>query len=178
MSQKKEMKFKFTPIIIVVFFFIIFIIFITGLKNSNIYTPNINIEKKVPSFSLNSLYADKETITEKIFDDNKFHLMNIWSSWCIPCREEHEFLMELKINEKIQITGFNYKDKTNNAKNFLDELGNPYTKIVIDGDGTASIDWGAYGVPESFLIYQNKIIKRYIGPINGKSLTEIEKIIE
>ena len=172
------MKFKLTPVIVVLFFFITFIIFFIGLKNSNIYTPNINTEKKVPSFTLKSFYPDNENITEKIFDDNKFHFMNIWSSWCIPCREEHKFLMRLKINEKIQLIGFNYKDKTNNAKNFLDELGNPYSKIVIDEDGTASINWGAYGVPESFLIYQNKIIKRYIGPINNKSLMEIEKIIE
>ena len=172
------MKLNLTPIIVVLSFFIIFIIFFTGLKNSNVYTPNINTEKKVPSFTLNSFYVYNETITEKIFDDDKFHLMNIWSSWCIPCREEHEFLMKLKINEKIKLTGFNYKDKTDNAKKFLDELGNPYSKIVIDEDGTASINWGAYGVPESFLIYQNKIIKRYIGPINGKSLMEIENIIE
>ena len=172
------MKFKLTPIIVVLLFIIIFIIFFTGLKNSNIYTPNINKEKKVPSFTLKSFYTDNETITEKIFDNDKFHLMNIWSSWCVPCRKEHEFLMKLKVNDKIQLTGLNYKDKTNNAKIFLGELGNPYSRIVIDGDGTAAINWGAYGVPESFLIYQNKIIRRYIGPINGKILKEIEKIVE
>ena len=172
------MKFKLIPIIVVSIFFITFVIFFIGLKNSNIYTPNINLEKKVPFFVLKSLDKNNQTINEKIFDGNKFYLMNIWSSWCIPCREEHRFLMKLKLNKKIELIGFNYKDKTNNARKFLDELGDPYTKIVIDGDGTASINWGAYGVPESFLIYQNKIIKRYIGPIDDKSLIEIEKIIE
>ena len=172
------MKSKLVSIIVVSIFFITFIIFFLGLKNSNIYTPNINLKKKVPFFVLKSFYENNDTTTEKIFEDDKFYLMNIWSSWCIPCRDEHKFLMKLKLNKKIELIGFNYKDKINNAKKFLDELGDPYTKIVIDGDGTASINWGAYGVPESFLIYQNKVIKRYIGPINDKSLTEIEKIIE
>ena len=172
------MKSKLVPIIVVSIFFITFVIFFTSLKNSNIYTPNINLEKKIPHFFLKSLDGNNETINEKIFDGDKFYLMNIWSSWCIPCREEHRFLMKLKLNKKIELIGFNYKDKINNARKFLNELGDPYTKIVIDGDGTASINWGAYGVPESFLIYQNKIIKRYIGPIDYKSLMEIEKIIE
>ena len=104
--------------------------------------------------------------------------MNIWASWCIPCRDEHEFLMELKKNQKIKLIGFNYKDNFKNAKSFLKDLGNPYDIIVLDKDGTSSIDWGAYGVPESFLIYQNNIIKRFIGPINNDDLLGIQKIIK
>ena len=104
--------------------------------------------------------------------------MNIWASWCIPCRDEHKFLMKLKKSEEIELIGLNYKDNNSNAKNFLGEIGNPYDKIFVDKDGTSSINWGAYGVPESFLIYKNKIIKRYIGPINNEDLIEIEKIIK
>ena len=74
--------------------------------------------------------------------------------------------------------GLNYKDNNKNAKNFLGELGDPYDKIFVDKDGTSSINWGAYGVPESFLIYKNKIIKRYIGPIDIENLIEIKKIIK
>ena len=85
--------------------------------------------------------------------------------------------MELKKNEKIKLIGFNYKDNFKNASSFLKNLGNPYDIIVLDKDGTESIEWGAYGVPESFLIYQNKIIKRFIGPINNQSLSEINKIV-
>ena len=152
-------------------------IFLKGLKNSNIYAPNINLEKKVPSFELKSFENNNNIISEKIFKDDKYYLMNIWASWCIPCREEHEFLMELKKNEKIKLIGFNYKDNFKNASSFLKNLGNPYDIIVSDKDGTASIEWGAYGVPESFLVYQNKIIKRFIGPINNQSLSEINKIV-
>ena len=72
---------------------------------------------------------------------------------------------------------FTYKDTFKNASSFLKDLGNPYNIIVLDNDGTASIEWGAYGVPESFLVYQNKIIKRFIGPISKEDLLEIQKIV-
>ena len=171
------MKSKFIPLILILIFLIIFVIFFKGLKNSNIYTPNTNLEKKVPSFELKSFENNSVIISEKIFKDNKYYLMNIWASWCIPCKEEHEFLMELKKNEKIKLIGFNYKDNFKNASSFLKNLGNPYDIIVLDKDGTASIEWGAYGVPESFLVYQNKIIKRFIGPISIEDLLEIQKTI-
>ena len=171
------MKSKFIPLILILIFIITFVIFFKGLKNPNIYTPNTNLEKEVPSFKLKSFENGSIIISEKIFKNNDYHLMNIWASWCIPCKEEHEFLMELKKNNKIELIGFNYKDNFTNASSFLKDLGNPYDIIVSDKDGTASIQWGAYGVPESFLVYQNKIIKRFIGPINYKDLLEIQKII-
>ena len=170
------MKSKIIPLILILIFFITFVIFFKGLKNSNIYTPNTNLEKKVPSFVLKSL-ENNNIISEKIFKDDKYYLMNIWASWCIPCREEHEFLMELNKDQKIELIGFNYKDNFKNASSFLKDLGNPYDIIVLDKDGTSSIDWGAYGVPESFLIYQNNIIRTFIGPINNDDLLEINEII-
>ena len=171
------MKSKFIPLILILIFLITFVIFFRGLKNTNIYTPDANLKIEVPSFKLKSFENDSIVISEKIFKDHDYYFMNIWASWCIPCKEEHEFLMELKKDDKIQLVGFNYKDNFTNASSFLKDLGNPYNIIVSDKDGTASIEWGAYGVPESFLVHQNKIIKRFIGPINNKDLLEIEKII-
>ena len=171
------MKSKFIPLILIFIFLITFVIFFKGLKNSNIYTPNTNLKKEVPLFELKSFDNDSIVISEKIFEDNKYYLMNIWASWCIPCREEHKFLMKLKKDKRIELIGFNYKDNFTNASSFLKDLGNPYDIIVSDKDGTASIEWGAYGVPESFLVYQNKIIKRFIGSINNEDLLEIQKII-
>ena len=171
------MKFKIIQTIIILAFTVTFIIFFKGLKNSNIYTPDTNLKKEVPPFELKSFENNSIVITEKIFKDNDYYFMNIWASWCIPCKEEHKFLMELKKDDKIELIGFNYKDNFKNASSFLKDLGNPYNIIVSDKDGTASIEWGAYGVPESFLVHQNKIIKRFIGPINNKDLLEIEKII-
>ena len=171
------MKSKFIPLILILIFLITFVIFFKGLKNSNIYTPDTNLKKAVPSFELKSFENGSIVISEKIFEDNDYYFMNIWASWCIPCKEEHEFLMELKKNDRIELIGFNYKDNYTNASSFLKDLGNPYDIIVSDKNGIASIDWGAYGVPESFLVYQNKIIKRFIGPINNEDLLEIQKII-
>ena len=171
------MKSKFISLILILFFLITFVIFFKGLKSSNIYTPNTNLEKKIPSFELKSFENNSIIVTEKILKDNEYYFMNIWASWCIPCKEEHKFLMELKKNGKIKLIGFNYKDNFNNASSFLKDLGNPYDIIVLDKDGTGSIEWGAYGVPESFLVYQSKIIKRFIGPINSEDLLEIQRTI-
>jgi len=170
------MKSKYIPLILILIFLITFVIFFKGLKSSNIYTPNTILEKKIPSFELKS-FENNSIITEKIFKDNDYYFMNIWASWCIPCKEEHKFLMELKKNGKIKLIGFNYKDNFKNASSFLKDLGNPYDIIVSDNDGTGSIEWGAYGVPESFLVYQSKIIKRFIGPISSEDLLEIQRTI-
>jgi cytochrome c biogenesis protein CcmG/thiol:disulfide interchange protein DsbE len=84
----------------------------------------------------------------------------------------------LNKEEKIEIIGLNYKDDKKNAKIFLKELGNPYNIVLSDEDGTVAIEWGAYGVPETFLIYDNKIIKKIIGPINENSIVEIKMLIQ
>ena len=97
------MKPKFIPLFLISIFVITFVIFFKGLKNSNIYTPNINLKKEVPSFELKSFENDSIVISEKIFKDNNYYFMNIWASWCIPCKEEHEFLMELKKDDKIEL---------------------------------------------------------------------------
>lgn len=81
-------------------------------------------------------------------------------------------------NNKIEIIGLNYKDNINNAEKFINELGNPYSIILLDKEGTKAIEWGAFGVPETFLIYENKIIKRYIGPLNSNLVDEIKNYIE
>ena len=86
--------------------------------------------------------------------------------------------MDLTKNDNLKVIGINYKDTKKNANNFLKELGNPYDKIIFDNKGTNSIEWGAYGVPESFLINKNKIIKKYIGPLNEESMKEIKLFIK
>ena len=171
------MKSKVIAITLILFFLFTFVIFFKGLKNPNLYTPISIQEKEVPSFELKSFGDDTKIVSEKIFRGNKYYLMNIWASWCIPCREEHKFLMELKKDKKIELIGLNYKDNFKNATSFLKDLGNPYNVIVSDKDGIVSINWGAYGVPESFLIHENKIIKRFIGPINNDDLSELKKIV-
>ena len=172
------MKNKLLPLSITFVFIIIFIIFFKGLQNTNIYTPETKTIYEVPSVSVKLFNSNEIVNTLEIFNSDKFYLLNIWSSWCVPCREEHPVLMELKNNDRLKVIGMNYKDTKDNAKNFLEELGNPYDQIIFDSKGTNAIEWGAYGVPESFLINNNKIIKKYIGPLNKVSVEEIKSFIK
>ena len=91
-------------------FVIIFIIFYKGLQNTNIYTPGVQINNEIPSFSAKLLYSNKVINSPEIFESNKFYLLNIWSSWCVPCKQEHPLLVELKKNKNIEVIGINYKD--------------------------------------------------------------------
>tara|TARA_Y100000389_G_scaffold191075_1_gene216655 strand:+ start:613 stop:1131 length:519 start_codon:yes stop_codon:yes gene_type:complete len=172
------MKNKLLPFLVTLIFTIIFIIFYKGLQNSNIYMPEIKTSYEVPSISVKLFNSNEIVNTLEIFNSDKFYLLNIWSSWCVPCRQEHPILMELTKNKKLNVIGINYKDTKKNAKNFLEELGNPYNMIIFDNKGTNAIEWGAYGVPESFLINKNKIIKKYIGPLNEGSIEEIKLFIK
>ena len=171
------MKNKFS-ILLIVFFTFIFIIFYKGLNNSNIYVPSTQVEKDVPDLKVKLLRSQNEIELKSLFEGNEFYLINIWSSWCGPCREEHPILMNLKNQKNINIIGLNYKDNKANAEKFLSELGNPYYEILEDNNGSKSIELGAYGVPESFLIHQNKIIRKYIGPLNQNLFTEINNLIK
>ena len=172
------MKTKIFPIFISIVFILIFIIFYRGLQNSNIYIPKSNIEKEIPNFDAKILYGYEKLNSKEVFKKDKFYLMNIWASWCVPCRDEHTYLMDLSNQKTIEVIGLNYKDNITNAKKFLEELENPYKTILLDEDGTIAIEWGAYGVPETFLINDQKIIKKYIGPLNSNSLIEIKKLVK
>jgi len=172
------MKKNFLLTVLILFFFVVFTVFYKGLQNPNIYTPAKNLKKTIPSFSVYKFDNDTIINSEQIFDGESFYLMNIWASWCVPCREEHPYLMQLKTQDNLIIVGLNYKDKKSSAKNFLKKLNNPYNILLSDQDGTVSIEWGAYGVPETFLIRKNKIIKKIIGPMDSKSFLEIKRIIK
>ena len=173
------MKNKFNIIILFIFLIFCFIIFYKGLDNSNTYVPKSNIEKNLPVFKAKNFSSNTYINSANIFAEESYYILNIWASWCAPCRKEHPLLMELSKNQSIKLIGLNYRDNLDNAKNFINELGNPYTEILIDEDGTLSVEFGAYGVPETFLINKNKkIIKKFVGPINKEIVEEIKLIIK
>jgi cytochrome c biogenesis protein CcmG, thiol:disulfide interchange protein DsbE len=173
------MKNKILPIIISLFFLFCFLIFYKGLNNSNTYIPRFSEKKSIPVFKAKDFYLNTHINSEDIFKKDSFYILNIWASWCIPCKKEHPLLMKLSENKSITLIGLNYRDNLNNAKNFIDELGNPYSQILIDEDGILGIEFGAYGVPETFLIDKDRmIIKKFIGPINKKNLEEIRLFIK
>ncbi|GAA2843918.1 cytochrome c biogenesis protein CcmG/thiol:disulfide interchange protein DsbE [Aminobacter aminovorans] len=113
----------------------------------------------------------------------KVTLVNVWASWCAPCREEHPVLLELSKDQRFSIAGLNYKDKPENARRFLGDLGSPYKAIGVDQNGRTAIDWGVYGVPETFLIGKDgKVAFKHVGPLSPDAVTttlmpEIEKAL-
>lgn len=112
---------------------------------------------------------------ENMFEDNMLRgdgvkLVNFWASWCAPCRAEHPNLQKLA-DEGLVIYGVNYKDKPDNALGFLEELGSPYTAVGADSSGRMALDWGLYGVPETYVIDGNgEIVLRFAGPVTQRSL--------
>jgi cytochrome c biogenesis protein CcmG/thiol:disulfide interchange protein DsbE len=168
------MKINFSKIII--FSFVIFFLLILWLglnKNNNYDTKNL-IGKEISNFELPSIHSS-ESISHKDLKQNQFTLINFFASWCSPCRLEHKYLIKLTYqNKNIKILGINFKDKKNNALNFLNELGDPYSFVAEDPDGKTSILFGIYGIPESILINKElTIIKKIVGPIDQRQFKEI-----
>jgi cytochrome c biogenesis protein CcmG, thiol:disulfide interchange protein DsbE len=98
-------------------------------------------------------------------------IVNVWASWCAPCREEHPFLLDLTKDERFIVAGINYKDRPQNALGFLAELGNPFDVIGTDENGRAAIEWGVYGVPETFIVGRDgTILHKHVGPLTEASL--------
>ena len=173
------MKNKLILSITIIFLSFCFVVFYKGLNNSNTYTPQINDKKNIPIFKAKDFNSNIYINSEKIFEEDIFYIVNIWASWCVPCRTEHPTLMELSKSQSVKLIGLNYRDNQINAKNFINEFGNPYSQILIDKDGTLGVEFGAYGVPETFVIDKNKkIIKKFVGPINQEIADEIKLIIK
>ena len=172
------MKNKLLVLLAILFFLFSFVIFFKGLNNSTIYTPELKKNISLTNFEAKEFFSDQKISSNELFTESNFYLINIWSSWCVPCRDEHPFLLKLQNDNKAKLIGINYKDNKKNALKFIEELSNPFDKILSDENGTLSIKLGAYGVPESFLIDRDKkILKKIVGPIDQKSYSKIIEIL-
>ena len=157
---------KYIGLIITTIFIFASLFFALNKKEQNLKSPLLN--KPVPEINLNSLKNGK---LNNIDFKKEVILVNFFASWCVPCIIEHDFLFQLKKQKSIKIYGINYKDDIKNLKVWLEKLGNPYSKIGIDETGITGINWGVNGIPESFLIDQNGIIRHKInGIINEKQI--------
>lgn len=127
--------------------------------------PSPLIDKPLPEFRLPTLADPQKTLGNSDLK-GRVVLINVWASWCVACREEHPVLLALSREKKVPLIGLNYKDKRDDALSLLKANGNPYDVNVMDTDGRTGIDWGVYGVPETFLVDKSGIIRyKYIGPI-------------
>jgi len=172
--KKKLVIIPFTLfILILITFFYLLII----ERNPSEISSNL-LNKNVPKFQTESLLKNEDFISSQEFG-KEIVLVNFFATWCKPCRDEHEYIKRFSYEKKIRVIGINYKDDKNKVLKWLNTLGNPYSNIPIDKNGTIAIDWGVYGIPETFIVNSNGIIKyRHVGPITKKIFKKINLIIK
>ena len=143
-----------------------------GLSLNPREVPSPLIDKPAPGFTLAQLHEPSRVLTPQDLKGQVW-LLNVWASWCVSCRQEHPLLVELGKANVVPIYGLNYKDQRDNALKWLDQFGNPYTASIMDTDGRVGIDYGVYGVPETFLIDKEGVIRyKQIGPVTPSDLQE------
>ena len=170
--QKKIIKLS----IILLIIFIIGVFFI-GLNKNSIYDTKNLVGQKITKIKLEH-FSDSRIITEEDLRKNNFTLINFWASWCAPCRAEHPILLKLNEEKNLELLGVNFKDKKNNALEFLKDFGDPYDDLARDEFGKHSVNFGIYGIPESILINQDLIIiKKFIGPISKNDYNYIKDTV-
>ncbi|MDH3315107.1 MAG: DsbE family thiol:disulfide interchange protein [Gammaproteobacteria bacterium] len=149
-------------------FILLVVLLGVGLTLDPRRVPSPLIGKPIPAFELSTVRDPEQRFSQ---DDlsGRVSLLNVWATWCIPCREEHPVLVGIARRGEAVLYGLNYKDDLNEARAWLDKLGDPYEMSGFDRDGRAGIDLGVYGVPETFIIdAEGKILYKHIGPINDK----------
>lgn len=153
--------------------FAVLVVFLgIGLGLNPREVPSPLIGKPAPDFSLPQLHQSEQHFSPANLKGQVW-LLNVWASWCVSCREEHAVLNEFAKTKLVALVGLNYKDEAVDARQWLAKLGNPYQLSVSDREGKVGLDWGVYGVPETFVIDKQGVIRhKHIGPVDAKSLQE------
>lgn len=143
-----------------------------GLMHDPREVPSPLIGKPAPAFTLPQLHDATKNFS--VVDmKGRVWLLNVWASWCVSCREEHPVLVELAKTGSVPVIGLDYKDQVADGKQWLEKLGNPYILSAVDSDGRVGIDYGVYGVPETYVIDKQGIIRmKHTGPITPASLAQ------
>ena len=160
-------------------FLVPFIIFVAlavflylGLQLNPREIPSPLINKPAPAFNLPQLHDPSKSLSVEAMRGQVW-LFNVWASWCVSCRDEHPLWVAFAQSNRLPIVGLNYKDQRSDALNWLLQLGNPYVMSVMDSEGRTGIDYGVYGVPETYVIDKQGVIRmKHIGPINPAVLQE------
>ena len=134
-----------------------------GKTQTDIQSPLVG--KPAPDFALPD-FADPTTIVRKADLLGRPYLVNIWASWCASCRVEHPVITDIAKSGRLMVVGYNYKDAPDDAARWLQQFGNPFHRIIVDGEGRAAIDWGIYGAPETFLVDAHGVVRwKHVGPV-------------
>jgi cytochrome c biogenesis protein CcmG, thiol:disulfide interchange protein DsbE len=151
-------------------FAVLLVFLAAGLTRDPREVPSPLIGKPAPAFTLAQLHAPERTLGTADMRGQVW-LLNVWASWCVSCRVEHPLLLELSKANIVPVVGLDYKDKTDEGKAWLAQHGDPYRVSVVDADGRVGIDWGVYGVPETFVIDRHGVIRhKHIGPVTAEAL--------
>ena len=143
-----------------------------GLKLDPREVPSPLIGKAAPPFSLPVLHEPAKTVSNSDFKGQVW-MLNVWASWCVSCREEHPVLVELSKQKIVPIIGLNYKDQSDDARAWLKKFGDPYVMSLVDAKGKIGIDYGVYGVPETYVIDRDGVIRyKKIGPVTPDTVRE------
>ncbi|MDJ0927959.1 MAG: DsbE family thiol:disulfide interchange protein [Gammaproteobacteria bacterium] len=146
-------------------FALMFVFFWFGLGRDPTVVPSPLIGKPAPAFSLPRLDNPELALTDAALR-GQYSLVNVWGTWCVGCRQEHDVLLAIAASGVVPIFGLNWKDDTLQAKDWLQQLGDPYAVTGVDADGTVAIDWGVYGAPETFLIGPDgTVLYKHIAPL-------------
>lgn len=149
----------------VVLFLAVGAFFYRGLDRDPSFVPSPLVGKQAPQFSIPVLQDPSQSLTNRDFG-GQVALLNVWASWCVPCRQEHPYLLQLSRTSGVPIFGLDFNDERPSALAFLQQAGNPYVKTGFDNVGKTAIDWGVYGAPETFLVDGNgKILFKQISPM-------------
>jgi len=161
------------------FLFILSIFFyLLIIERNPIEIPSNLLDKNVPNFEAESLLKNENFVSTKEFG-NEIILVNFFATWCRPCLDEHAYIKRFSKEKGIRVIGINYKDSSDNAVVWLKNLGNPYSDVPLDKDGRIAIDWGVYGIPETFIVNSKGIIKyRHVGPITKDIYRKINLLIK
>jgi cytochrome c biogenesis protein CcmG/thiol:disulfide interchange protein DsbE len=171
--------FVFIPLAI---FLALAVVFFLRIGGDHSTVPSALINKPAPLLALPALEGANTAALDPASYKNNVTVVNVWASWCAPCRAEHPFLVRIANDKRVRVAGINYKDQPANALKFLAQLGNPFHAIGVDTAGRAAIEWGVYGVPETFLVGRDgRVLYKQIGPITAENysrlLGEIEKAL-
>ena len=154
--------------------------FFRGLSLNPGYVPSPLLGKPAPEFELPRLKDPQTTLANRDLD-GQVALLNVWATWCVGCRQEHGFLVDLAESQTVPIYGLNWKDQRQAALNWLNDLGDPYVASAFDEMGEVAIDWGVYGAPETFLLGRDgKVLYKHIAPLNEEVWTRefLPRIVE
>ena len=156
---------KFIPLILFLFI-AVFLYFSLNSNSSKLPSPLLG--KMFPNIEAKDFYSDESVLLTDLFSDN-ISLVNVWASWCVTCRQEHQMMMKIANNKDLQLIGINYKDTRADGEKYLEVMGNPFDVIVFDPSGKIGLNLGVYATPETFLVNQQGVILyKHIGAIDSK----------